>query len=220
MSTDYKFTQDWFPSNVWDMNLRKVKDVYRYLEIGSFEGRSMCHLIETFGNLHDLEVVAIDTWEGGEDHFDHEEASAKRGENFKYNWEEVKANYKHNVKKACDSVEHNVTVRNHEGDSRKLLPELLASGLKGYFDLIYIDGSHQVEDVLFDAVMSYELLAEFGTIVFDDYLFDYGSSNPLHSPKMAIDSFTNCYWDNLFIMPGLNGQTWVHKMSSGVTAVP
>lgn len=211
MSTDYKFTQDWFPAQVWDVHLPRIKDVYRYLEVGSFEGRSTCHLIETFGKLHDLEVVTIDTWKGGEDHLLHEEACKDRGENFKYNWDEIKANYKHNIKKACDSVNHHVTVTSHEGDSHRLLPELLASGLKGYFDLIYIDGSHGVNDVLFDAVMSYELLDEFGTLVFDDYLFDYGGPNPLASPKMAIDSFTNCYWDKLFIIPGTNEQTWLHK---------
>ena len=37
-----------------------------------------------------------------------------------------------------------------------------------YFDFIYIDGSHNGEDVLSDAIESYKLLNIEGLIIFDD----------------------------------------------------
>ena len=37
------------------------------------------------------------------------------------------------------------------------------------FDIIYIDGSHAVNDVLEDAVLSFRLLKPEGILIFDDY---------------------------------------------------
>jgi len=81
----------------------------------------------------------------------------------------------------------------------------LVDGKKNFFDLIYVDGSHQASDVLADAVLSFHLLKNNGVIIFDDYLwyenFSYGI-DPIRSPKIAIDAFTNIYCRKLRIMSG------------------
>jgi hypothetical protein len=68
------------------------------------------------------------------------------------------------------------------------------------FDIIYIDGSHTADDVLADAVLSWELLKTGGLIIFDDYgwngSFFAGSSARLPyelRPALAIYAFMQCY---------------------------
>jgi len=74
---------------------------------------------------------------------------------------------------------------------RKLPPES--------FDIIYVDGSHTADDVLADAVLSWELLRTGGIIIFDDYQWDgshHTGGGPLPPellPGPAIASFLRSY---------------------------
>ncbi len=67
------------------------------------------------------------------------------------------------------------------------------------FDIIYIDGSHTPDDVLADAVLSWELLKTGGLVIFDDYKWDgsyYTGGGPLPVellPRSAIESFIGAY---------------------------
>ena len=67
----YEFTRDWFSQNVpvWRQIISKDKPT-KILEIGSFEGRSNCWIIEmcTEHSQSDIEVYCVDTWEGGIEH--------------------------------------------------------------------------------------------------------------------------------------------------------
>ena len=57
-----KFTNDWFTPQIptWN-NIIPQYNPKRIIEIGSFEGRSVCHLIELLGNQNNLEIYCIDT---------------------------------------------------------------------------------------------------------------------------------------------------------------
>lgn len=71
------------------------------------------------------------------------------------------------------------------------------------FDIVYVDGSHDKDDVLEDAILCWRLVKEGGLLIFDDYrgANDYvyegidelepGSS--WQSPKPAIDPFVQCF---------------------------
>jgi predicted O-methyltransferase YrrM len=67
--------------------------------------------------------------------------------------------------------------------------KLIAEGRQGYFDFIYVDGSHQAPDVLCDALLSFRLLKNNGVIAFDDYLWQeqlpYGT-DPIRCPKQLL----------------------------------
>ena len=63
------------------------------------------------------------------------------------------------------------------------LPKLLQEG--SHFDLVYIDGSHLIEDVFVDAYFVMRLLSEGGIAAFDD------STNP-HVRKVLRFIRTNC----------------------------
>ena len=59
----------------------------------------------------------------------------------------------------------------HKGYSHIKMIELLAKGEAGKFDFIYVDGSHEAPDVLFDAILAHKLVKNNGIIAFDDYLW-------------------------------------------------
>jgi hypothetical protein len=85
------------------------------------------------------------------------------------------------------------------------------------YDIIYIDGSHSKEDVLEDAVLSWRLLKEGGTMIFDDYrwvgCFASGTSDaPTDFCKTAIDRFVQCF-DRHFEVIHNSGQLILRKVS-------
>lgn len=85
-------------------------------------------------------------------------------------------------------------VRKIKGESGEILRTLTMS-----YDLIYIDGNHTAAAVLEDMVLSFRLLKSGGVMICDDYTGGWGK-NHLNFPKLAIDSFVNCYWDKLDFM--------------------
>ena len=188
----YHFTHLWFDGvgarRAWKKIFSTLKPS-RVLEIGCFEGRSTCYVIEKLASCKDIELHCVDVWDGK---IGSQEVMAS-----------VEKRFHHNVHVAKSKVKHAVELVIHKGFSDKMLAKLLAEGKQGYFDFIYIDGSHQAPDVLCDAVMSFRLLKKGGVLGFDDYLWSkpslYGK-DPIFCPRLAIDAFTNIYCHKLKIL--------------------
>jgi predicted O-methyltransferase YrrM len=181
----YDFTNDWFDQNiaVWDALLPRFAPK-RILEIGSYEGRSACYLIETFGKGQALEIHCVDTWEGGVEHGD-------------IVMSDVEKRFDKNVQFALTKVGNpDVVVKKHKKLSHLALAELITVERQGAFDVLYVDGSHQAHDVLSDAVMGFHLVRAGGLMIFDDYIWsmeEMGSQDLLNMPKSAIDAFVNVF---------------------------
>lgn len=191
-----EFTNDWFETtakHVWDQYL--PLDTRKVLEIGSYEGKVACYLMEPQPLGVRLDIHCIDTWEGSSEH---SETDMKK----------VEERFHLNIKMALAASSHRVTA--HKGRSAEILPQLLRNFV-GYFDLIYVDGSHEAADVLSDAVMSFPLLRRGGILAFDDYLWAHQGFSPLQTPKIAIDSFTNCFARQLCFVRVEDHQVWVQK---------
>lgn len=201
----YARTNDWFEQiakATWDTLLPQIRP-RRFLEIGSFEGASACYLVDTFAKEADIELHCIDTWEGGMEH------QGMMGP--------VELYFRHNIALAMKNAPHKVDLVVHKGYSDTCLAKLLCEKGKGYFDFVYVDGSHQAEDVLCDAVLGFRLLKVGGLLAFDDYYW-FPEANPpdrnlLHAPKPAIDAFTNLYCRHLNFIPAACGQFYVQKLS-------
>ncbi len=180
-----EFTKDWFTHNIpaWESLLEKTIPK-RALEVGSYEGRSACWLIENCPFL--VSLYCIDVWLDAdvERRFD----------------ENTHGKHDHLVK--C------------KGRSVFKLAELVAT-MPNSFDFIYIDGSHTAPDTLTDAVLALQLLKVGGILIFDDYLWsEDGRMNPLLSPKMGIDAFTNVYSQQIGVLRGLPlYQLYLQKVS-------
>ena len=60
------------------------------------------------------------------------------------------------------------------------------------FDIIFIDASHEANDVILDAVLSWRLLKVEGILIFDDYKWKKIVQKN-YRPALAIDSFIEIY---------------------------
>ena len=65
------------------------------------------------------------------------------------------------------------------------------------FDFIYIDGSHNGEDILSDAIEAFKILKKDGLIFFDDFL-QYDKNRALQSYE-GIEKFLTLYSNYLKI---------------------
>jgi len=186
--TEYKFTKDWFnwAPEVWKQLIPLLPARRKFLEIGSFEGRSTVWIVENM--MEDGgEVYCIDTWEGGEEH------GAE-------NMSEVEKRFRHNRKLLMDKYEDR-HISTEKGTSLKCLAGWLTPSVVSneVFDFIYIDGSHVAKDVLTDACMAWPLLKPEGLMVFDDYMWG-NPRDALHRPKIAIDAFTTIFGETAEII--------------------
>lgn len=68
-----------------------------------------------------------------------------------------------------------------------------------HFDIIYVDGSHALDDVLTDMTLSWELLKEEGIMILDDYRWQYDLADDL-LPRAAIDAFVNAFWKKIEVV--------------------
>lgn len=207
----YNFTTNWFEvagKNVWESLIPQINPT-RILEIGSYEGASACYLIEKLAASKQIEIHCVDTWIGGIEH--------KTGGFAATDMSEVKKRFGHNTKLAISKVSNNVKLVIHEKSSDVALSKLIAEGKEGYFDFVYVDGSHQAPDVLCDALLSFRLLKKKGFIFFDDYLWQEPLPNgvdPIHNPKIAIDAFTNIYCRKIRIISAAPlYQLYIQKIS-------
>jgi predicted O-methyltransferase YrrM len=191
-SSDYEYTTDWFSWSppIWAQIIHQLPRRKRFLEIGSFEGRSAVWLIENA--VEDGgELFCVDTWEGGEEH-------KVQG----HDMSAVEQRFHRNVTLALNKAKpKTVKFYSFRDKSANALAGMLATtpDTREPFDFIYIDGSHQAPDVITDACMSWEFLAVGGVMVFDDY----GWGEPLpptHKPKLAIDAFIDIYKERLHLI--------------------
>lgn len=174
---EYVFSVDWFSHNIpiWerfftDNNLHGRPEL-RFLEIGCFEGRSTAYLLDNILTHGSSKIDVVDTFNGSTN-----EIGMKS-----LNTTNLLDIFKHNTRK------HKEKVNIHIGISKDILRQLRHEPT---YDLIYIDGSHESHNILEDAVLSHDLLKQYGLLIFDDYLWTGPSSK---TPKIAIDSFVNIY---------------------------
>jgi predicted O-methyltransferase YrrM len=105
-----------------------------------------------------------------------------------------------------------ISFQKKKGHSHKIMAELLVNNKENYFDLVYVDGSHTADDVIFDACFAFKLCRPGGIIIFDDYLWPVVKKLPLEKkPKMAIDAFTNIFHDKITIIQKSLYQLYVVK---------
>lgn len=136
-----KFTVDWFSANI--PTFEKIKSftpIKKVLEIGVHEGMSTCWMLDKL-LPENGSILCIDP------------LPQERYQLFCENVEEVKR--------------ANQTVTFYQETSRDSLPHLLM--FDAQYDFIYIDGSHEAPDVLFDTVNCWQLLRKGGVMLLDDY---------------------------------------------------
>jgi predicted O-methyltransferase YrrM len=200
------FTQDWFSRSIpsWSLILNKLSERtthLRILEVGVFEGRSTCWLLQNHCKTPESSIVAIDSFQGGIEHQGMELGTLRK-------------RFEANIATVASPAQVEIS----EGFSLPQLAKLIAEGYQR-FDFISIDASHQAPDVLGDAVLGFELLKPGGVMAFDDYIWSPmrpGTENPLLLPKAAIDAFTTLFSQKIRIIPNLPlYQLYIQKNAGG-----
>lgn len=170
-----EFSQDWFSQNIptWTTLLAEFRGRARVraLEIGVFEGRATCWLLENILIGEDSAIDCIDTFAGGmERRYRNTDLTTVR---FRFE---------------ANTAPWRERVTLHVGKSAELLPKLA-----GPYDIIYIDGSHAVADVLIDAVLAWRLACDNGIIIFNDYGCPKYLDQSWFRPRVAVDAFLDCF---------------------------
>jgi predicted O-methyltransferase YrrM len=205
MPSEYEFTNNWFEPHmvVWRQIIQQLSPK-RILEVGSYEGRSACFLIEECKSLEEL--VCIDTWAGNPEWpgYDREKMP------------QVERRFDSNTLLAQSRRPQPIVLRKIKDLSSQALASLIGNK-EPHFDLVYVDGSHEAPNVLTDAVNAFHLLRIGGVLVFDDYIWRDEVSrgkDVLNVPKIAIDAFVNIFHRKVVVLSAILYQLYVRKTAA------
>lgn len=175
-------------------NFIPIKDQdIKYLEIGVYYGFNLFSVLQTYCKCKNSEVHAIDPW--SDLHYNYYAHLTNKGDLI-YN---TFLNY---VNKS-DGKDKIHIHRGYSYDKLLNLPN-------DYFDMIYIDGCHEPESVMEDAVLSFRKLKNDGYIIFDDY-------NWKTKTTQSIDSFISAYGNKIKLLGINNNQVFIQKITSSHT---
>jgi len=154
----------------------------RFLELGSGNGLCANYLLDTYEcklDTVDMEDIRIENVDGT----DYEIATSK------------------NLKPFIDNGRCVFYQQSTKDFLTETLDTCLAEDEK--YDFIYVDASHEADDVLFDSILSFEILKQEGLMIFDDY--GWGDCGK------GIDAFLSAYekkYDLIF----KSYQVGIHKL--------
>jgi len=174
---DKSFTSDWTSDNfeTWARFL-PANGVRCVLEIGSWEGRSAIFFLEY---CPDCTITCVDTFKGGQEH--------------------VGSDGLDTIESRFDSNLAPYGARVEKIRSRSI-PALDRLGVEGRsFDVIYIDGSHEQDDVVMDSFLAWRLLKQDGLLIWDDYRWNRNLPER-DRPEKAIDAFLELHDRELEIL--------------------
>ena len=175
---DHKnFSQKWFLNNfeIFTFFLPKDKSLkFDYLEVGCYEGLSSFYVLSEYKSVN---AFFLDIWGMPNPN------SKTLSHNFGL------------IEKAFDQNLSGFDFKKMKNDSVISMRKLLKENV--HFDFIYIDGSHNGEDILSDAIEAFKILKVNGLMFFDDFL--QHDDNRILQSYVGIDKFLSLYSDYLKI---------------------
>ena len=182
----YKLANNWF--NIININDYNNKPI-NYLEIGTFYGANIISVGLTYGLHKESKLYCIDPWE------DYNEYSE-----YKNQQPQIYNTFIENIKNS--GIQDKIIV--NRGFSNKEINKFDDN----LFDIIYIDGNHEAEYVLEDAVHSFRKLKVNGIMIFDDYGSFY---NDILTEK-GIDAFVSVYSKRIQYLNIVEQQVFIKKL--------
>jgi hypothetical protein len=149
------FSHDWFSEKAWawhDVLAPYADQQAEVLELGVFEGRSVIFMLEA---LRQSRVTALD-------HFVLKKGwTSTQGVTL---WMDSEEAFRANTAPYGDRV------RTIVANSWVGLAQLISEQAR--FDIIYIDASHTMPDVMADTLLAWRMLKSGGIFIWDDFLLD------------------------------------------------
>lgn len=181
----YRLANNWFTRlTLSEYSARPIN----YLEIGTLFGANLISVANTYGMHNDSKLYCIDPWEDYDEYPEYKNLQSSIYEQFVQNIE--KSGHKDKI---CIK----------RGYSNAVVPALPDN----FFDIIYIDGNHEPEYVLEDAVLSFRKLKVDGMMIFDDY----GWGGPDLTTR-GIDAFLSGYHKRILNLGVVNTQVFIKKL--------
>ena len=171
------FSNKWFLNNFDIFNFFLPKDKnqkFDYLEVGCFEGLSSFFVLSEYKAVN---AILLDIWDMPNPN------SKTLSHNF------------NSIEKAFDNNLSGFNFTKIKDDSVVAMRKLFKQNKS--FDFIYIDGSHNGEDILSDAIEAFKILKKEGLIFFDDFL-QHDKNRALQSYE-GIEKFLTLYSNYLKI---------------------
>ena len=181
VGTQYRLANNWY--NFVPQRGNPIK----YLEIGTFYGANAISVCNSYAKHPESEVYCIDPWIEYDDY-------PEKG----YGQETTFQAFKTNVSNA--GLQNKIKV--HRGFSHQMIPLFEDN----FFDMIYIDGNHEPEYVLEDAVLSFRKLKVGGYLIFDD--LDWGGPDLV---TRGINGFLSAYHKRVTKLGVQETQVFVQK---------
>lgn len=143
----------------WKAFLARFEDQSdcKFLELGTAQGRSAVWMLENILTHPTSILDAVDI-----DHTTWLSQSRLKG---KLDGQEFYLDCLQNLEPYTASGKCRFNLQTTQNFFRKLC----ADNLNGTYDFVYIDASHEPDDVLRDAICSYDALKQNGLMLFDDY---------------------------------------------------
>jgi SAM-dependent methyltransferase len=183
--TQYRLADNWFTY----ISLENYQSIpIRYLEIGAFYGANLISVANSYGSHPDSQLYVIDPWSDYEDYTEY-----KGRQNIIYD------TFLQNIEKSGHSKK--ITIKRGYSNEQLLLLE------DNSFDIIYIDGNHEPEYVLEDAVLCFRKLKQNGIMIFDDY--GWGGSE---LTQRGIDAFLSGYHKRIQRIGMKESQVFIKKI--------
>ena len=180
----YRLADNWF--SIVDINNYKNKPIM-YLEIGTFYGANILSVEKSYGLHNDSKLYCIDPWEDYAEYSEYKNQQATIYNTFISNVEN-------------SGVKDKIII--NRGYSNNVIPTLEDN----FFDIIYIDGNHEPEYVLEDAVLSFRKLKIGGIMIFDDY--GWGGKD---LTQRGIDGFLSGYHKRITVLNLKASQVFIQK---------
>jgi predicted O-methyltransferase YrrM len=175
MTTPTKhFTKDWFSINIpsWEIILNDLanKPNINGLEIGVFQGRSTCWLLENIFTHPTATLNAVDTFQGNVEHVGMPE-----------------------IDNLFTVFVTNTAEYGNKLTTFKMSSQNYLTSFKNTYDFIYVDGDHHAWACLEDMVLSWPQLKKNGIMIVDDYGGGEEDAEIQDLPKTGINSFLISY---------------------------
>ena len=180
----YRLANNWLQK----VNIDEYKDrPIKYLEIGTFFGANLLSVADSYGLHKDSKLYCIDPWIDYEDYPEYKDEQSIIYNGFLKNLE-------------TSSVKDKIVV--NRGYSNFEVPKLEDN----FFDIIYIDGNHEPDYVMEDAVLCFRKLKKNGIMIFDDY----GWGGP-DLTQRGIDGFIHGFHKKITVLGLENSQVFIRK---------
>ena len=181
----YRLADNWFRTvNIYNYKDRPIN----YLEIGAFYGANILSVAKTYGLHNDSKLYCIDPWE---DYNEYPE--------YKNQQSSIYNSFINNIENS--GIKDKIII--NRGYSNLEIPKFQDD----FFDIIYIDGNHEPEYVLEDAVLSFRKLKKNGIMIFDDY----GWGGP-DLTQRGIDGFLTGYHKRIKYLREVASQVFIQKI--------